>query len=209
MPPAAGEALCLYIAGTVRRWTGIPVSLGLARTKTLARAANRRAKAPGRPAHVLTTPVAIDAALAELPVDRVWGVPSGLAPRLNRLGVTTGLELKNLPAALTRKHFGVVMERIVQELRGEVCLELDQRPRPKKQIHVSRSFGEFVTDLGSLKEAVATYATRAAEKLRRQGKRRFGAVGVMFRPILSSGTSHSTRTGSPCRSCRPRRIPAN
>jgi DNA polymerase V len=90
MPPAAGEALCLDIAGTVRRWTDIPVSLGFVRTRTLARAANRRAKAPGRPAHVLTTPETIDATLAELPVDRVWGVSSGLAPRRNRLGVAIG-----------------------------------------------------------------------------------------------------------------------
>jgi DNA polymerase V len=168
MPDAAGEAFCLDIAKTVKRWTGIPVSLGFASTKTLAKAANRRAKALRRPAHVLTTPEAVNAVLTELPADGVWGVSSGFAARLSGLGVSTGLELKNLSISLARKRFGVTMERIIRELRGEVCLELEQEPPPKKQIHVSRSFGERVTSLESLEEAIATYAARVGEKLRRQ-----------------------------------------
>jgi DNA polymerase V len=101
-------------------------------------------------------------------VTEIWGVSSRLGARLNRLGIATSLELKRLDPHIARKQFSIVMERIVRELRGEVCLELEQEPPPKQQIHVSRSFGELVSDLESLEEAVSTYAARLGEKLRRQ-----------------------------------------
>lgn len=168
VPPQGWDAFGTAVAETVRKWTGIPVSVGIAETKTLSKIANREAKKRGVRALTMTAESEIDAVLEMLPVDGVWGVSSRWGRKLACRGIVTALDLKQASTASIRRDFGVVMERLVRELRGEVCLELEEQPSPKKQIHVSRSFGQLITDLGNLEEAVATYAARVGEKLRRQ-----------------------------------------
>jgi DNA polymerase V len=155
------------IAKLVKRWTGIPVSVGAARTKTLAKIANRLAKKSGVLALTLDGGD-VDAALAGLSVEDVWGISNRLGRRLNRVGIVSALDLKRAPFGFLRERFGVVMERIGRELHGQKCLELEEHPQPRRQIHVSRSFGELVDRLDCLEEAVANYAARVAEKFRLQ-----------------------------------------
>lgn len=156
------------LARTVKKWTGITVSIGMAPTKTLAKAANRTAKRRGLRSLKLETETEIDAVLDDMAVDDVWGVFGRLKKKLNRLGITTALELMHLAPARARSLYSVVLERTVRELRGEPCIELEEQPPPKQQIVVSRSFGKLVAELSELEQAVATYAARVGEKLRKQ-----------------------------------------
>lgn len=155
---------------TVLQWTGIPVSVGIAATKTLAKAANRKAKKD--PASggvcVLLDETAIDAQLARMEPADLWGVGRRIEARLQALGITNALMLKKADARFIRESFSVVLERTVTELRGVCCIELEDAPPDRKSIMASRSFGAMVETRQQLEEAVAAYTARAAEKLRRQ-----------------------------------------
>jgi DNA polymerase V len=154
----------------VLQWTGIPVSVGIAPTKTLAKLANRQAKkdpASGG-VSILLTAEAQAAALARIDLTDLWGVAGRLAARLEALGIKTPLDLRNADPQFMRERFSVVMERMTLELRGTPCLTLEDAPPDKKSIMASRSFGRMVTDKRELEEAVSTHAARAAEKMRRQ-----------------------------------------
>ena len=155
---------------TVLQWTGIPVSVGIATTKTLAKAANRRAKKhPGcQGVCILLDEVPIDAQLAGMALDDLWGVGQRLADRLAALGITNPLMLKQADARFLRERFSVVLERTVTELRGIPCIEMEDAPPDRKSIMASRSFGKAVETRQEMEEAVAAYTARAAEKLRRQ-----------------------------------------
>lgn len=162
----------LEIARTTRQWTGIPVSIGLAPTKTLAKIANRLAKkglSPTGPVLDWTRIADPGAALAAVPVEEVWGIAGRWGERLRALGLTQAAALREADPKWLRRHFGVVMERIGLELRGVSCLSLETVPPPRKQILTSRSFGEKVTRLEDLRAAVTRFAVRAGEKLRAQG----------------------------------------
>src|SRR5262249_4378573 len=111
------------------------------------------------------TPV-LDRWLDRLEVRDIWGIGRQFEKFLHHHGISTAFELKNLPDSWIRKHMKVICLRTIMELRGESCLPLDQMPAPRKAIMTSRSFGRSVTTLEELKEAVATYISRAAEKLR-------------------------------------------
>lgn len=168
-PVSLGQA----IRQRVRQWTGLPVCVGIAATKTLAKLANHIAKK--RPAFdgvcdlSAMPPREQDALLASIDVGDVWGVGPRIAPRLHLAGIGTVKALRDAPPAWLRAHFGVVMERTGVELRGLSCLALEEIAPAKKQIVSSKSFGQMVTSLEALGEAVSTYMTRAAEKLRQQG----------------------------------------
>ena len=156
---------------TVLQWTGIPVSVGIAPTKTLAKVANRRAKkdlATGG-VFVLMDEAAIDAELAGMELTDLWGVAHRLAARLTALGIMTPLALKQADPRFIRERFNVVLERLVLELRGIACIALEEAPPDRKSIMASRSFGRTVETRDELEEAVATFTSRAAEKLRGQG----------------------------------------
>ncbi len=153
---------------TIRQWTGIPVSIGIAPTKTLAKVANRMAKKTGIGVHHLLTQQSQDECLASLSPEDLWGVSGAWGKRLQRLGITTARQLRDADTDLIRKSFSIVLQRLVLELRGEVCLEFDEVPQPKKNITCSRSFGDKVAALSDLEEAVAMFTARAGEKLRRQ-----------------------------------------
>src|SRR3954466_13222169 len=156
---------------TVLQWTGIPVSVGIAPTKTLAKVANRRAKKDPATGgiFVLMDEAAIDAELAGMGLTDLWGVAHRLAARLMALGITTPLALKQTDPRFIRERFNVVLERLVLELRGIACIALEEAPPDRKSIMASRSFGRTVETREELVEAVATFTSRAAEKLRGQG----------------------------------------
>jgi len=160
------------IRGTIKQCVGIPVCIGIAPSKTLAILANHVAKKQKQFHSVCDfnamTVRMLDNLLAKIGVGEVWGVGRRSAERLQQMGITTVLELKCSPTKRVRAEFGVVMERIVAELNGEACIGLDEVTPARKQIICSRSFGMPVSSLADLEQAVITYTTRAAEKLRAQ-----------------------------------------
>ncbi len=164
-------ALGQAIARTVRRWTGIPVSVGIAPTKTLAKVANRLAKkgqAGQGPVCHWGEVAAPREALAALAVEDIWGIAARWGARLRQAGVATALALAEADPSWLRRLGGVVLERIGRELAGCSCLPLELVPPAKKQIMVSRSFGERLSSLTDLQGAVAAFAARAGVKLRRE-----------------------------------------
>lgn len=110
----------------------------------------------------------LDAIFSTTQVDEVWGVGRRLGKQLQDVGVKTVLDLARLSPAMVRSRWGVVLERTVRELQGQACIELEDAPAAKQQIACTRSFGHPVTELEDLIEAVSDFASRAAEKLRRQ-----------------------------------------
>src|SRR5262249_16495717 len=147
-----------------------PVSVGVAETKTLAKAANYHAKRSEKAAGVLSlvrSPYK-DLALARLPVDEVWGVGPRYTEMLRRHGIETALDLRDAPDEWVRERMTVVGLRTVTELRGTPCIPLEVTSPAKKLITVSRSFGAATASLDELRAAIAFYVARAAEKLRRQ-----------------------------------------
>lgn len=163
------EAFGERLTSTVRRWTGIPVSIGVAPTKTLAKIANRAAKSSGKGVHRLLTKPEQEACLQPLPVEEIWGISEKLGTRLRMCGITTAAQLRDADLRFLRNTFSITMERTARELNGEMCLPPDEAPPAKQSITVSRSFGDLLTELPDLEEAVATFAARAGEKLRAQG----------------------------------------
>ena len=168
----------------IRQWTGLPVCVGIGATKTLAKLANHIAKKNPEFNGVCDLNAMSaeqrDAWFARLPVAEIWGVGPRLAPKLNALGILRVLDLKRADPASLRARFSVMMEKTLRELNGTVCIELEEMAPDKKQIISSRSFGIPVADLDSLKESVTLYASRAAEKLRRQDSCA-GAIHVFIR----------------------------
>jgi DNA polymerase V len=162
--------LARSIRETVRQWTGLPVSVGIAPTKTLAKVANNTAKkkAGYNGVCVLDTPKAWEPVLDEFEVGDVWGIGTQYKKLLNRHGVNTALEFSRLPETWLRTHMSVVGARTAMELSGHACLELELNVDPKKGITVSRSFGKRITEYQELAEALAAYVSRAGEKLRRE-----------------------------------------
>ena len=153
------------------RWTGIPVSVGIAPTKTLAKVANHAAKKDQKHggAVLLLDEAAQDEALARIELTDLWGVAGRLAARLSALGIATPLDLQAWrSAADPRTASASSPTRLALELRGVPCLGLERVIPDRKSIMASRSFGRPVTALAELREAVASYTARAAEKLRRQ-----------------------------------------
>jgi DNA polymerase V len=173
----------------VLKHKGIPVSVGVAETKTLAKAANYHAKRSEKTAGVLSlvrSPYK-DLALERLPVDEMWGVGPQYSKMLREQGIETALDLRDAPDDWVRARMTVVGLRTVKELRGEPCIPLEFTPPNKKLITVSRSFGAATASLDELRAAIAFYVARAAEKLRRQ-KLVAGAITVFietdrFKPV--------------------------
>lgn len=156
----------------VETWTGIRVSVGIAPTKVLAKLANRLAKKnkqETRGALVLQKPAELEQALKETEIGEVWGIGHQYAEKLRRLGITDALKFSRLPINWVQKNMcGVVGVRLHKELNGIPCIDLKDPLEKKKMIGSSRMFGRPVYELEEIREAVATYLARAAEKLRRQ-----------------------------------------
>jgi DNA polymerase V len=154
----------------VLQWTGIPTSVGIGPTKTLAKIANKIAKKNKMCQGVLdiTNHPRIKDFLASVEVDDVWGVGWEYAKLLKRNGINTALDLRNTNETWIRKKMTVQGLRTVLELRGIPCIELEETVPDKKQIVNSRSFGKDLDKYQDVSEAIASYASRAAEKLRKQ-----------------------------------------
>lgn len=163
---------------TVEKWTGVAVSVGVAPTKTLAKLANSIAKKNKERTEcvaVLETEEKIAKALQLTPVGSLWGIGRRSAKKLIELGLHTGWDLRQMPEEWARKNLGgVVGVRLVKELCGQEAIVMEEY-KDKKMIATTRMFGSAVTELTDIKEAVATYTARAAEKLRRQ----YSAAGIV------------------------------
>lgn len=149
--------------------TGLAVGVGIAQTKTLAKLANHAAKKWQRQTGGVVDLSNLDRQrklMAALPVDEVWGVGRRISKKLEAMGIKTVLDLADTDIRFIRKHFNVVLERTVRELCGEPCLELEEFAPVKQEIVCSRSFGERITDYDAMRQAICSYASRAAEKLR-------------------------------------------
>ncbi len=168
--PENPALLGAQLRDTVKQWTGLPVGVGIGPTKVLAKLANHLSKrAVGATGvHVLDEPRSIQAALEATELKNIWGISGGLSRRLAQLGIATPLQLRNADPHRVRRHLGVVGQRMVYELRGISCLPLEPAAAHKKNICCSRSFGEVTNRLDTLHEAVMSFVSQAAVKLRRQ-----------------------------------------
>jgi len=172
IPKGFTEEQARTLRAKVLQWTGIPVCIGIGSTKLLAKLANRHAKKN----KALTGGVFDlgnywdpDGILAGMETGDLWGVGKNFASRLRGLGIKTALEFKQADPAAVRKSMGVIGERMLRELNGIACLELEEMPPDRKGVMASRSFGSPVETLEELEEALANHVARASEKIRRYG----------------------------------------
>ncbi|APW64310.1 Y-family DNA polymerase [Paludisphaera borealis] len=164
-------AMAADIRRTVKRWTGIPVSVGIGPTKTLAKAANQLAKKLPEANGVwsIATEQERTESLQRLPVGDVWGIGRQWARFLAGHGIGDALAFSQQPDGWIRQHMHVVGLRTAAELRGTPCIPLELAPAPRKGLVVSRMFGKKLTEFEPVKQALVAYVTRAGEKLRRDG----------------------------------------
>jgi len=204
------------LRATVLRELGLPTSVGIAPTKTLAKLANHIAKTCDRkPEHYpaalssrlaqvcntcVLTAAELEALMARTDAGDVWGVGKKIAARLREGGVHTVLDLVRSDVASLRRQFSVVLEKTLLELRGIPCMGVEEAPAAKQQILVSRSFGKVVADEAGIVEAVSEFASRAAERLRQQGSVA-GAIQVFIRtsPFREHDRQHSPSMVVPLR----------
>jgi DNA polymerase V len=176
------EVFGAQIRQRIKQWTGIPVCVGIAPSKTLAKLANHAAK------RYPATRGVVDLSdrerqrklLALTPVSEVWGIGRRLSARLAEEGIHTAFDLANAQPAYIRKRYSLGVEKTVRELNGTPCLDLESVPEAKKQIVCSRSFGERITTLSDMKQAISQFTQRAAEKLRAE-KQLAGILTVFIR----------------------------
>lgn len=180
---------CKDYGQTIRQriadWLGLAVCVGIGPTKTLAKLANHCAKKQlagenGVCDFGTLTREQCTQLFDQIDVGEVWGVGRKISSRLEAMGIYTVRQLCDADAETLRNRFSVVLERTVRELRGASCLDLEEVAPEKQQIMSSRSFGTLVYELADLEEAVASYVSRAAEKLRGQDSLA-GAIQVMIR----------------------------
>jgi len=171
------------IRDKVKKWTGIPISVGIADTKTLCKVANELAKKSPQYNGVLDISglkdSRIDKYLEQLDISNVWGIGRRLSPMLRVHGIKTARDLKYASDQSIRKCINVLGLKTVHELRGIPCIQLEENPAPKKSIASTRSFGRPVMSLTELKQAVALYCTIASEKLR-EGRQVASSVQVFI-----------------------------
>lgn len=158
------------IARTVKQHTGIPVSMGIAPTKTLAKIASKLCKQYPKlnGCCFMHREQDIEKVLRKFPIEDVWGVGRRWAKLLQGMGVTTAWDFTQLPPEWVKKRMSIVGLRMWKELRGEPCIGFEQAPADKKQIATTRTFAHDITDYAELHRSVAQYAASCAEKLRTQ-----------------------------------------
>ena len=158
------------IKNTIKKWIGIPVSIGIAETKTLAKLANKISKKIPKFNGIfnLASYKNKNKVFQYFPVADIWGIGYQYTKMLNKAGVFTVQDLIKLPNKWIKKKMTIVGLKLVKELRGEVSFELESESQPKKGIVSSKSFGYPVHKLSDMKEALSSYTVRAIEKLRKQ-----------------------------------------
>ena len=161
---------CRYMREKVKKWIGIPVSIGLSRTKTLAKIANHLAKK--NPHYegvcILNNKSVIDIALQKTEINDVWGIGKHLSIFLKKYNIRTAKDFTLLDRQWVRKNMGIIGEKIYFELQGISCLDLELLPSNKKSCCVSRSFSKPIEKLKYLEESISNYGTRVAEKIREE-----------------------------------------
>jgi DNA polymerase V len=164
--------MATIMKSTIEQWTGIAVSIGIGTTKVLAKVANRLSKKnkdATKGVMVLNDIDAVRAALERTRVDDIWGVGRQSATKLHHLGIDDAWQLRNMPQSWAHSNLGgVIGIRLIKELNGVSCIPMKDPLEKKKMIATTRMFGQPVFELNDIREAVATYTSRAAEKLRRQ-----------------------------------------
>lgn len=181
----------LQMRETVEQWTGVSVSVGVAPTKTLAKIANHLAKKNKAATKCIATLIDEDEirnVLKKTSVKEIWGIGSAYADKLMNWGITSAWKLRNMPEEWAYRNIGgVVGVRLLRELKGIPCIDMKPELTSKKMIATTRMFGKNVTELNDIKEAIATYTARAAEKLRRQNC----AASVLSIFIVAKEENHS------------------
>ena len=185
------DEYALHLRKIVEQWTGVSVSVGIAPTKTLAKIANNLAKknkAATNCIYTLDDDNNIREVLKKTPVSGIWGVGRAYAEKLINWGITDAWELRNMTEDWAYKNMGgVVGVRLIKELKGIPCIEMGDELITKKMIATTRMFGRNVTRLDEIKEALSTYTSRAAEKLRRQNS----AASVIHIFMVAKEENHS------------------
>jgi DNA polymerase V len=193
IPKSELQAFALYLRETVEQWTGIKVSIGVAPTKVLSKVANRLSKKNKEATNcvlVLDTLRRTEQALQRTPVEDVWGVGYQYAEKLRRLNINTAYDLSRKDISWANTHLGgVAGSRLIRELNGIESIQLFDELVNKKMIATTRMFGSPVHALKDIKEAIATYTSRAAEKLRRQ----HSAANTISVFVVPKEQSHNTR----------------
>jgi DNA polymerase V len=176
------EQYARKIREKILRYVGVPISVGIAPTKTLAKVAAQIAKKNDslNGVFIMKDFDKIDQVLKNFEISDIWGIGYRFADRLRRQGIYTALDLKNTDERTVRQILSVSGERVVLELRGISCSGVDSLPETRKSIICSRSFGKKVTELRDLKESVSHFASKAAEKLRKQ-KSYCNSIGVYLK----------------------------
>jgi len=197
--PASGDLLPWgrRLRALARRDLGLPIAIGLGTSKGQAKLANRLAKVV--PAHAglfdLTRCSDVDHWMESIAIEDVWGIGRQLAHWCRLRGVSNARQLRDMPSGVLRAKAGVVGVRLQRELQGHSCLPLDLAPSAKQETCVSRSFSRPISSLGELREAVASYVVRAAEKLRQQRQRAAGlSIYTRTSPFIPAFYSRSAST---------------
>jgi len=159
--------LAKTIKQRIYKWLGIPVSVGIGKTKTIAKVATKIAK-KSTGTLAITDSASLDKKLEKFSVNEIWGIGSAYTKKLNRRGVYNALQFKSLPDEWIRKNMTIMGLRTAHELRGTSCIPIEDLVPRKKSICVSRSFGKLVTTKAELEESIAQYASMATEKLRQE-----------------------------------------
>lgn len=159
----------LNLRQTILKATGIPVSIGVGATKTLAKIGSFQAKKILKyPVCIIGQCVTLEQALHTTPVSEIWGIGRSWAKQFEQLNILTALDLSLLSANVIRRQYNVVLADTVRELQGQACLKLEMMTSAKKNIMSSKSFGNAIRTYQAIAEALSDYAARAAEKLRAQ-----------------------------------------
>ena len=165
------ECDILKIKESIIKWTGIPVSIGVGPTKTLAKIANVLAKKNNHHGIFdLSSKIKQDEILKDVNVENIWGISKRWGSKLRMIGIGNAQQLRDSSPRRIRQYLGIVVERIIYELRGVVCLDIN-KILPKKNIMSSRSFGNLISDKTILKQSITEYTIRACEKMRNQNTR--------------------------------------
>ena len=167
----ASEERARALRSRILKWTGIPVSIGLAPTKTLAKVAVYAAKkSPStRGVYIIDSPAEISAAIQHFPVEDLWGIGHRSAAKLKSFGISTALQLTRADSGWVRRNLSVTGLRLQKELHGTICSPVNEEVPRKQNIRTARSFGQEVKIYEDLKEALGTFAVNCATKLRKDG----------------------------------------
>lgn len=160
---------CHKVRSTIQQWTGIPVSIGIGTTKTLAKVANAQAKKEKSGVYGLLDSASVEAHLQKLPVKEIWGIGRRTSETLAKHGVFSAAQFKEQEDHKIQKMLSIVGVRIAWELRGKSCFTVEEVPIARKSAMTSRTFERPIFEKEELAQAVASYASRGAEKLREEG----------------------------------------